>query len=96
MTSRSVKSVCREHLHRAGTFVQLIGEDTARKHKYVRCGGRGCYREGVPHHRSQSRSLVGCEPGDVSAYASQRWRDVRIVLASNRRVCAQEFCASNL
>lgn len=31
-----VKSVCREHLHRAGTFVQLIGEDTARKHKYVR------------------------------------------------------------
>ena len=31
-----IKSVCRKHLQRAGTFVQLIGEDTARKHKYVR------------------------------------------------------------
>ena len=30
-----IKSVCRKHLQRAGTFVQLIGEDTAQKHKYV-------------------------------------------------------------
>jgi hypothetical protein len=31
-----IKGICREHLQRAGTFVQLIGEDTARKYKYVR------------------------------------------------------------
>ena len=31
-----IKSVCRERLRMAGTFVQLIGHDTRSKHKYVR------------------------------------------------------------
>lgn len=31
-----IKRVCREHLKGAGTFIQLIGEDTRYKYKYVR------------------------------------------------------------
>ncbi|MCB1909943.1 MAG: TIR domain-containing protein [Rhodocyclaceae bacterium] len=31
-----IKSKCRERLRMAGTFIQLIGQDTRRKHKYVR------------------------------------------------------------
>lgn len=31
-----IKRVCREHLKNAGTFIQLIGDDTRHKYKYVR------------------------------------------------------------
>jgi hypothetical protein len=31
-----IKRICREHINRAGTFIQLIGEDTKWKYKYVR------------------------------------------------------------
>lgn len=31
-----IKRKCREALNNAGTFIQLIGEDTKRKYKYVR------------------------------------------------------------
>lgn len=31
-----IKRKCRERINMSGTFIQLIGEDTRRKHKYVR------------------------------------------------------------
>jgi hypothetical protein len=31
-----IKRVCRERINMAGTFVQLIGDDTRSKHRYVR------------------------------------------------------------
>lgn len=62
-----IKRVCRNHLKNAGTFIQLIGENTRYKYKYVRWEAevaleKGCRIIGVNLNGERSYDADRCSP----------------------------------
>lgn len=62
-----IKSVCRKHLKNAGTFIQLIGDDTRYKYKYVRWEAevaleKGCRIIGVNLDGTRAYNDDTCPP----------------------------------
>jgi hypothetical protein len=60
-TEAYIKRKCRERINLAGTYIMLIGEDTRRKHKYVRWEAevaieKGCRLIGVNLDRTRGVS----------------------------------------
>jgi hypothetical protein len=89
-----IKRVCRERLDMAGTYIQLIGEDTRYKHLYVRWEAevaleKECRIIGVnlDHWRRMKSS-------NLPAHPPRRRRTVRPLLAAHRRLRAPAFAAA--
>ncbi len=68
-----IKQICRKQIKTAGTFIQLIGQDTRNKHKYVRWEAevaleKGCRIIGVNLDHSRKKTQL-CPPiiSDVGA-----------------------------
>jgi hypothetical protein len=62
-----IKRKCRERINLAGTYIMLIGEDTRRKHKYVRWEAevaieKGCRLIGVNLDRTRGADDERCPP----------------------------------